>query len=434
MDNPLLLGGTGFAITIALIILEVPVAVAMGLVGLLGCAWLIGGDAIISIGSTTTWDSLTNYTLSVLPLFVLMGNLASRSGLSSRLYQSARTLVGHYKGGLALATMGACGGFGMISGSSLATAATMGRIAVPEMLEANYTKSLASGTVAAGSTLGILIPPSTILVIYAYLAEQSIKSLFMAALVPSVLAFALYCVAVYLPIMLGWVSAPSVERSSFRQRLAAVLDVGPIVVIFVLIIGLLYSGFLTANETAAIGVGLVLLYGVFSRRLSFENLLGAAADTARTCGALYLVVIGANLFNFFLALTGVPFTITTLLDGFVSNPLLLIIVMTIIYLVLGCLMDSLAMVLLTVPLFVPIVQAAGIDPIWFGIYVVMVVELGLITPPVGMNLFVIRASHEGLRLHEVWKGIIPFIIVDLIRVALIVAFPMLVLWLPLKAL
>jgi len=434
MDNPLLLGGAGFAITIALIILEVPVAVAMGLVGLLGCAWMIGADAVISIGSTTTWDSLTNYTLSVLPLFVLMGNLASRSGLSSRLYQSARTLVGHYKGGLALATIGACGGFGMISGSSLATAATMGRIAVPEMLEANYSKSLASGTVAAGSTLGILIPPSTILVIYAYLAEQSIKSLFLAALVPSLLAIALYCAAIYLPIILGLVTAPSVQRSSFRERLYALADMGPTVIIFLLIIGLLYSGFLTANETAAIGVGLVLIYGLVSRRLSLENLLGAAADTARTCGALYLVVIGANLFNFFLALTGVPFSMTSLLGDFVSNPLLLIIVMTIIYLVLGCLMDSLAMVLLTVPLFVPIAQAAGIDPIWFGIYVVMVVELGLITPPVGMNLFVIRASYADLRLQEVWKGIIPFIAADLIRVALIVAFPMLVLWLPLKAL
>ncbi len=430
MDSGLLIGGTGFAVTIALIMLEVPVGAAMGLVGLAGCAWIIGTGGVAAIGATTLWDSLTNYTLSVLPLFVLMGNLAAKSGLSGRLYRSMRTLIGHRQGGLALATIGASAGFGMISGSSLATTATMSRIAMPEMQAAGYTKSLASGTVAAGGTLGILIPPSTVLVIYAFLAEQSIKSLLLATFGPIAIAVGLYCLAVFLPLLFGWATAPRIVRASGPERLAAFGDLAPPVGIFALIMGGLYSGVFTANETAAIGVGLVLVYGLVSRQLDMAGLLSAAADTARTCGALYLVVIGANLFNFFLALSGLPFSLTSLFGDLVANPILLIVVMTVAYLLLGSLMDSLAMLLLTVPLFVPIARAAGIDLVWFGIYAVMVVEMGLITPPVGMNLFVIKASYGDVRLIEMWRGVLPFVVADLFRIAIVIAFPALVLWLP----
>jgi len=433
MDSGLLFGGSGLFAVIVLIFLEVPVGVAMGLVGLAGCALILGVAQSGTIAATTIWDSLNNYTLTVLPLFVFMGNLASECGLSARLYGSMRTLVGHRRGGLALATVGASAGFGMISGSSLATTATMSRIAIPEMRSAGYSPSLSAGTVAAGGSLGILIPPSTILVIYAFLAEQSINSLLLGAMGPIVLAVALYCLAVYLPIAFGWAQAPDTQKATRNERWLAVQEVMPPVGVFVLMMGGLYSGVFTANETAAVGVGLIGVYGILSRRLSLAGFIAASISTSMTCGALYLMLIAANIFNFFLALSGLPFSLTSLFSGLIENPLLLILVMTGIYMLLGTVMDSLAMLLLTIPLFVPIAQAAGIDLVWFGIYAVMVVELGLITPPVGMNLFVIRVTCGDIRLVELWRGIAPFVCSDLIRIGVVVGVPALVLCLQLHA-
>ena len=430
MISGLVLGGLGFAAAIALIVLEVPVGVAMGLVGLAGCALIIGFEGTTAIGATTVWDSLTNYTLTVLPLFVLMGNLAAQAGLSSRLYSAMRALIGHRRGGLALATIGASAGFGMISGSSLATTATMGRIALPEMRSAGYSASLSSGTVAAGGTLGILIPPSTVLVIYAFIAEQSIRKLLLATAGPVILAVALYCFAIWLPILLGRSDAPSRARAGMGERRRAIADLASPLGVFALIMGGLYSGYFTANEAAAIGVAVVLVYGILTRTLPFDGFLAAARDTALTCGALYLVLIAANLFNFFLALSGLPFSLTSLFSGVLGQPLLVIAIMSVIYLALGTLMDSLAMLLLTLPLFVPIAQAAGIDLVWFGIYAVMVVEMGLITPPVGMNLFVLKTTAPDIRMIDLWRGVLPFVAADVVRVAIIIAFPAIVLWLP----
>ncbi|MBO6895294.1 MAG: TRAP transporter large permease [Roseibium sp.] len=429
----LLLGGLGFAAAIIMIFLEIPVAVALGLVGLVGSGMIIGTSGAMTIGATTVWESVTNYTLTMLPLFVLMGNLAAQSGLSTRLYQSMSTLIGHRRGGLALATIGASAGFGMISGSSLATTATMGRIAMPEMLSAGYTRALSAGSVAAGGTLGILIPPSTVLVIYAFIAEQSIRELLLATAGPVFLAVLLYCLAIWVPVWLGWSVAPKRERAEGRERSDALRELIPPVGIFALIMGGLYSGAFTANETAAIGASVVLAYGVLSRRLSSRGFVLALMGTAKVCGALYLVLIGANLFNFFLALSGLPFSLTSLFTGILDQPFMVICLMLLIYLVLGTLMDSLAMLLLTVPLFVPVAQAAGIDLVWFGIFAITVVEMGLITPPVGMNLFVLKTVNPRIRLVELWRGVTPFVIADLIRVAIIIAIPAIVLWLPRSA-
>lgn len=429
----MLLGGMGFFAAIVMIFLEVPVAVALGLVGVLGSAMIIGLPGAMAIGATTTWDSLTNYTLTMLPLFVMMGNLAARSGLSTKLYHSMSVLIGHRRGGLALATIGASAGFGMISGSSLATTATMGRIALPEMKAAGYSRSLSAGSVAAGGTLGILIPPSTVLVIYAFIAEQSIRDLLLATAGPIFLAVLLYCLAIWVPIWMGWSVAPQRVRAEGPERRSAIKELLPPVGIFGLIMGGLYSGVFTANETAAIGAAVVLAYGLLARRLSFEGFMSAIMDTAMTCGALYLVLIGANLFNFFLALSGLPFSLTGLFSGILDQPLWVILLMLAIYLVLGTLMDSLAMLLLTVPLFVPVAQAAGIDLVWFGIFAVMVVEMGLITPPVGMNLFVLKTVAPDVKLTELWKGAAPFVIADFIRVGIIIALPALVIWLPYHA-
>ena len=433
MIDGLMMGGLGFVVAIVLILLEVPVAVALGLVGLGGAAMILGVSAAATIGATTIWDSLTNYTLTMLPLFVLMGNLAAQSGLSTRLYRSMSALIGHRRGGLSLATIGASAGFGMISGSSLATTATMGRIALPEMRAAGYSNALAAGTVAAGGTLGILIPPSTVLVIYAFIAEQSIRAMLLATAGPIVVAVTLYALAVWLPIRFGWQAAPERIRADRAERRAAIRELVPPVGVFGLIMGGLYTGLFTANETAAIGAAVVLAYGVLSRRLSWAGFLEAAMDTALTCGALYLVLIAANLFNFFLALSGLPFSLTSMFAGVLDSPLTVILMMLVIYLVLGTLMDSLAMLLLTVPLFVPVAQAAGIDLIWFGIFAVMVVEMGLITPPVGMNLFVLKTTNPEIRMVELWKGVTPFVLADLIRVLIIIALPAIVLWLPQNA-
>lgn len=430
MDNVLMLGTGGFVAVIALILLEVPIGVAMGLIGLAGCVLIIGMDGALSIGATTVWQSLTNYTISVLPLFILMGNLASSAGISSRLYGAMRSLIGHKPGGLALATVGASAGFGMLSGSSLATVATISRIAVPEMRAARYPMSLAAGSVAAGGTLGILIPPSTILVIYAFLTEQSIKDMMLAALIPAAIGVVAYALAVIIAIKTGFEKTPVVERASRAERLAALKDLLPTVGIFALIMGGLYAGIFTANEAAAVGVGIVFLYGVLTRQLDFAGIIRAARDTARTSGALYLVLIGAGIFNFFLTLTGLPFTLTSILSPFVENPMLLILLMVVVYLLLGAVMDSLAMLLLTVPLFAPIVMAAGIDMVWFGIFVVVMVEIGLITPPVGMNLFVVRATNPEAPLIQIWKGVVPFLFAEVVRVAILIAIPATAIWLP----
>ena len=430
MADGLFLGGLGFAAAIFLILVEIPVGVAIGLVGLAGCAMILGVQGTLAIGATTTWDSLTNYTLTMLPLFVLMGNLAAQSLLSSRLYSAMRTLGGHRRGGLALATIGASAGFGMISGSSLATTATMGRIALPEMRAGGYSDSLSSGTLAAGGTLGILIPPSTVLVVYAFLAEQSIRQLLLATAGPIILAVLLYCLAIWLPIRFGWSEAPRRERGTIQDRMAALKELAPPIGVFGLIMGGLYSGYFTANETAAVGVAVVFAYGLGARRLDFNGFMAAAVDTAMTCGALYLVLIAANIFNFFLALSGLPFSLTALFSGILDSPLLVILVMSVIYILLGTLMDSLAMLLLTVPLFVPVAQAAGIDLVWFGIFAVLVVELGLITPPVGMNLFVLKATIPDIPMATLWRGVLPFVVADMVRIGLLVAFPILALWLP----
>lgn len=435
MSDGLILGAIGFAVTFVLILLEVPVGVAMGLMGIAGTMWILGPDPTAIMSATSAWESISNYTLTMLPLFVLMGNLAVQSGLSTKLFRSMSVLMGHRRGGLALATIGASAGFGMIAGSSMAATATMSRIALPEMERAGYPRTLAAGTVAAGGTLGILIPPSTILVIYAFLAEQSIRKLMLATAGPVLLAITLYCLAVWLPLVFAKTGFTGIsrEKANGAERRAAVIDMLPALMVFGIIMGGLYTGFFTANETAAMGAAVMLGYGVLSRNLSVRGFATAALDTALTCGALYLVLIAANIFNGFLALTGLPFALTDLFSGVMHSPLLVILLMTAIYFVLGMLMDEMAMLLLTIPLFVPICQMAGVDLIWFGIYAVVIVELGLIVPPGGMNLFVLKATNPDYKITDVWKGVVPFIIADLIRLAIIIAVPAIVLWLPMNS-
>ncbi|WP_372023884.1 TRAP transporter large permease [Tistrella mobilis] len=428
----LTIGVLGFAAVLVLGILRVPVAVAMAVVGLAGGAALGGLDGILYLSGTLPYDAVSPYGLSVVPLFVMMGVFAGRAGLSRALYDVADLLVGRFRGGLAMATIGASAGFGAICGSSLATCATIGKVALPEMRRHGYPDDLAAGAVAAGGTLGVLIPPSVIIVLYALITEQSIGALFAAALIPGLIATLYYMIA-------ARISARRLPRRGERGgetgerrrggglRLLAIAD---IVVLFGLVIGGIYAGLFSPTEAAAIGAGGAALLAWVRGGLKGGELRGAMVETALTSGMIFLILIGAALFNYFVETSGLPQALVGAIAAAGLGQLEVILLLVAFYLVLGCFMDSMSMVLLTVPAVFPLIQASGIDPIWFGILLVTVVELGLITPPIGMNLFVLKGIDARLDLGVVIRGVLPFIGADVVRVVTLIALPQVVLFLP----
>ncbi len=422
-------GGLSFAAVLLLMALSVPIGISMLVVGFVGFALISGFDPAMVVLGTTPFEAVSHYTLSVMPLFVLMGNLANSAKLSRDLYDAAYAIVGHLKGGLAMSTVGACAGFGMVCGSSIATAATMAQMAGPEMKRHGYSPSLTAGSIAAGGTLGIIIPPSVILVVYAYLTEQAIQDLFLAALIPGAIAVVLYMIAIRIYLIFFPNAGTQGDRKPLAERFAAVWKVFPIISIFVLIMLGLYLGFFTATEAAAVGVVLVLGLIIIRGQFSWEMLKGALWVSAKTVGSLYLIVIGASVFNFLITVTQLPFTVVEFIDSLQLSPLGVILVIVAIYLVLGSLMDSLAMLFLTIPVFFPVIVAAGIDPVWFGVFAVLVVEFGMISPPVGMNLFVIQGVLPEISLKQIWIGTIPFLLADVVRISLLIMFPSMCLYL-----
>jgi tripartite ATP-independent transporter DctM subunit len=431
MDTDSLInGGLSFACVLVLMALNVPIGVSMLVVGFTGFALISGFDPAMVVLGTTPFEAVSNYTLSVMPLFVLMGNLANSAKLSRDLYDAAYAVVGHLKGGLAMSTVGACAGFGMICGSSIATAATMAQMAGPEMRRHGYSPALTAGSIAGGGTLGIIIPPSVILVVYAYLTEQSIQELFLAALIPGATAVVLYMVAIRIYLYIYPDAGTQGNQLPMMERLAAVWKVFPVIFIFMIIMVGLYMGFFTATECAAVGVVLVLGLIVIRGQFSWEMLRSVLWSTAKTVGSLYMIVIGASVFNFLITITQLPFTVVEFIDSMHLSPTGVILVIVLIYLVLGSLMDSLAMLFLTIPVFFPVIVAAGIDPVWFGIFAVLVVEFGLISPPVGMNLFVIQGVLPDIPLKQIWIGTVPFLLADVVRLSLIIMFPAMCLFLP----
>ncbi|MEN3161465.1 TRAP transporter large permease [Tistrella mobilis] len=439
----LTIGVLGFVAVLVLGILRVPVAVAMAVVGLAGGAALGGLDGILYLSGTLPYDAVSPYGLSVVPLFVMMGVFAGRAGLSRALYDVADLLVGRFRGGLAMATIGASAGFGAICGSSLATCATIGKVALPEMRRHGYPDDLAAGAVAAGGTLGVLIPPSVIIVLYALITEQSIGALFAAALVPGLIATLYYMIA-------ARISARRLPRRGERPQEAArkrgdyteeeaaqkrggglrLLAIADIVVLFGLVIGGIYAGLFSPTEAAAIGAGGAALLAWVRGGLKGGELRGAMVETALTSGMIFLILIGAALFNYFVETSGLPQALVGAIAAAGLGQLEVILLLVAFYLVLGCFMDSMSMVLLTVPAVFPLIQASGIDPIWFGILLVTVVELGLITPPIGMNLFVLKGIDARLDLGVVIRGVLPFIGADVVRVVTLIALPQVVLFLP----
>ena len=420
-----------FPVLLALIFLRVPVAAAMAIIGFCGM-WLVLGspDAPLALMKNIAYQSFANYSLSIVPLFLLMGQFSARSGLAQALFFSASAWLGHRRGGVAMAAVGACAGFGAICGSSLATASTMGQAALPELKRYGYSGAMATGVLAAGGTLGILIPPSIVLVIYAILTEQNIIKMFTAALVPGFLAILGYMLAIALVARFSRDNASrQAVRRPYAQRWRALLLTWPVLVIFSVVIGGIYFGLFTPTEAAAVGAVVTGLYAWGPGGCNRQDLCQCLLETGKITGMIFFIVLGAALFNSFLAFTRTPSLLSEYIIVLGWEPLLVLLLILFAYLVLGCFMDSLSMILLTIPVFFPIVMALDFglsleqQAIWFGVLVLIVVEVGLITPPVGLNLFVINAMAHDVPLTSTYRGVIPFVAVDLIRVVLLIAFP-----------
>jgi tripartite ATP-independent transporter DctM subunit len=420
----------GLVALLVLIVAGIPIGFAMGLVGTAGLILLMGPRGALSIAGNTLFDTGMSYTLSVVPLFILMGNFVTRAGLSDKLYAACHAWLGARRGGLAMATAVACGGFSAVCGSSLATAATMGKVALPSMRKYGTADSLAAGVIAAGGTLGILIPPSVILVIYGVATNQDIGRLFIAGVVPGVLGVLGYMAAVRLACWWDPALGPRGPRTTLQEKLAATAGVSGVLALFVLVIGGIYAGVFTATEAAGVGAFGAFLIALLSGRLSLAALREALGETAVTTTMMFTVLAGALIFAAFVNVAGLPAALTGFLERLEWPPFWVLVAILGVYLLLGTVLESLSMVLLTVPIFAPIVEALGFDLIWFGILVVVMTEISLITPPVGLNVFVLKTVMPDVPLGTIFRGVVPFILADIVRVALLLAIPGLALWLP----
>ncbi len=435
-----------FVLMLIAIFLRLPIGLSMGLTGFFGIWYMMGRPNVtLSQLKTLSYDTFSSYSLSIVPLFLLMGQFATKSGMSGALFNAASDWLGHRKGGVAMAAVGACAGFGAVCGSSLATASTMGQVALPEMRKRGYSDALSTGVLAAGGTLGILIPPSVILVIYAILTEQNIVKMFIAALVPGILAALGYMLTVAVMVRINPDSATTADRVPYLQRFKTLLSIWPVVVIFGLVMGGIagdwnwardgVQALFTPTEGAAVGAVATGMYGVMTGGLTWKGFLDSILATAQSTAMIFFIVLGAQIFNSFLAFTQAPQMLAEWVTSQGFAPLMVLTVMLVAYLTFGCVMDSLSMILLTIPIFYPIIEVLdfGLTPeeagIWFGILALIVVEVGLITPPVGMNLFIINSMARDIPMAATYRGVAPFVLSDLIRVVILVGFPGITLWL-----
>ncbi|MGZ5185077.1 MAG: TRAP transporter large permease [Caldimonas sp.] len=420
----------GFVALFVLMLLRVPVGMAMGLVGVTGYSVIVGPGPALKLVGQTSLRTVTDYTFGVIPMFMLMGAFVSVSGLSKELFKAADALLGHLRGGLGIATVVACGGFAAICGSSVATAATFSTVAYPEMRRFGYPQSFSTGVIAAGGTLGAMLPPSTVLAVYAILTQQDIGKLFMAGILPGLLAMTMYVLTIAVIVRLRPGFLPAGEARPWRERIGAMRLVWAPLLLFVFVIGGLYGGFFTPTEAGGVGASGAFILGVARRRLGRANTREALLQATRTAAAVFTVLIGALLFGYFLTITQTPQKLTGFLTGLGVGRYGVLALIMLMYLVLGCLMDAMAMIILTVPIIFPVVTALGFDPIWFGVIIVMTVELGLIHPPVGMNVFVIKSVVKDVSFTTIFKGVLPFVATDLVRLVILIAFPIIALWLP----
>jgi tripartite ATP-independent transporter DctM subunit len=435
MDH-FIIGLAGLGGLLLLIAIRVPIAYTMILIGIIGVSWQSGPWIVLNQLKDLAYAQFSNYDLSVLPMFILMGGLASRCGLSKDLFRAANAWLGRFRGGVAMAAIAACAGFGAVCGSSTATASTMGQVALPELRRYRYSGALATGTIAAGGTLGILIPPSVVLIVYAIIVEVNIVTMFAAALIPGLLATVMFIGVVALYSYFVPEAGPKGEAVSASELVSATIATIPVLVIFGVVIGGIYAGIYNPTAAAAIGVALVVAYGVVRRRLTMAGMRDGLLETARTSGMIFLILLGAELLKIFMSRAGVPQAAAEMLQTSGLSPMMIMVLIIAIFLVLGCLMDSLSMVILAIPFFWPVVAGLdyGLSPdetkLWFGIIILVVVELGLITPPVGLNVFIINAIARDVPMRGTFKGVMPFFASEMVRVTLLVAFPVISLLLP----
>jgi len=422
---------TGFAVLFLLMLLRVPVGMAMGLVGVTGYAYLEGAGPALKLVGQTSMRTVTDYTFGVIPMFLLMGAFVSASGVSRELFRAANTLVGHLRGGLGIATIVACGGFAAISGSSVATAATFSTVAYPEMRRYGYAQSFATGVIAAGGTLGAMLPPSTVLAVYGIITQQDIGKLFVAGVLPGLLAMLMYVTTVGIIGRVRPGFLPAGKPNSWRERARGIREVWAPLLLFAFVIGGLYGGLFTPTEAGGMGAGGAFLLGIARRRLSRAAIRSSLLQATRTAAAVFTVLIGALLFGYFLTVTQTPQKVTMFLTGLGLGRYGVLALIMVMYLVLGCLMDAMAMIILTVPIIFPVITTTlGFDPVWFGVIIVMTVELGLIHPPVGMNVFVIKSVVKDVSFATIFLGVIPFVITDIARLVILIGFPALATFLP----
>ena len=422
-------GLAGFAVLICLMAIRIPIAVAMLATGIVGYGLVSGWMPLLAYLKTGMFYQFSSYSLSVIPLFVLMGQFATHAGMSRALYRAAAAFLGQMRGGLAMASIGGCAAFGAICGSSLATAATMGQVALPEMKRYRYSDALSTGSLAAGGTLGILIPPSVILVLYALMTEQSIAKMFVAAIVPGILAALGYMLAIAIYVRRHPEAGPAAPKAGWPERIASLKDTWSIMLIFAVVIVGMYRGWFTPTEAAAVGAFGAMVLAILHGGMRLPGLMACLHGTAKTSAMIFLIMLGADMFNIFLSATQTPMLASLLIIEAGLPPLLVLLAILLLYIAMGCVMDSMSMLLLTVPIFFPII--AGLDfgmgredtIIWFGVLSVVVVEVGLITPPVGMNVFVINGLAKDVPMSESFRGVLPFLISDLVRITILIAVP-----------
>ncbi len=422
-----------FVSLFALLILGAHLGLAMSAVAIFGTSMIIGLDGALSLAGLSVYESAQSFDLSVIPLFVLMGTFASKSGISADLFSAFNTWLRHRKAGLAHASIAACAAFGAVCGSSLATAATMGQVALPEMKRFGYSGKLATGSIAAGGTIGILIPPSVIMLIYGILTETSIGDLFLAGIIPGILLTLFFMITVIIFTRLDPTAAPSITQRSDPQlpsEKSALTKVWPTLLLFLLVIGGIYSGVFTPTEAAGFGAVGALVIGLLMKRLNWQTVAQSLTDTVQTTSMIFLILIGAILFSAFLSLSGTPALMGSWVVGLDLTPLLTIALIVVIYILLGAFLDTMAMIILSVPIFFPIVMDLGFDPVWFGVLVVLMVELALITPPMGINVFVIKGLSKEVPLSQVFIGVLPFCMALLLMIMLVISVPELVTFLP----
>ena len=428
--DPILVAGIVVIVMLILICLGTNIGIVMFAAGFVGFGIVSSWNGAFGLLKTIMFTNAFNYSFSVVPLFILMGQFAYHAGMSGGLFEMAKKWLGRIKGGLSVATVAACAGFAAICGSSSATAATMCQVAYPEMKKAGYSDKLSAGTIAAGGTLGILIPPSTSFIFYSIITEQSVGALFAAGIIPGIVLALCYAASVLISVHRNPALAPGAVKYTIKEKIASIKGALPIIILFVLVIGGIFSGFFSATEAAAIGAFLAFLFCVINRKMTWKVFLTCMKETVKTSAMCLFITVGAMLFGNFITVTGLPSMLHALVSGLNVNKYVIVLVLLIIYLIMGCIMDGLAIMFLTTSVFLPVVESVGFDAIWFGVFLTMCCEMGMITPPVGLNVYVVAGTLQEVPIQEIFKGIVPFLIGGLVAIALVIFFPDLATWLP----